>query len=88
MSKISEQKVLEAYPIAKEEPSSFINQETLNSSRRTGYIVGYDQALQDFLEKARTWLFSNLYRFLINSKEISIDEISRNFKDYIQEGKA
>lgn len=52
MSKISEQKALEAYPLPKEETesTSFINQETFNSAKRTGYIVGYDQALKDIKE--------------------------------------
>ena len=49
MSKIAEQKALEAYPLPKEEPesTSFINKETFNSAKRTGYIAGYDQAMQD-----------------------------------------
>lgn len=43
---------MEAYPKAKEEPYSteFINHETLNSSKREGYIKGYDQAVQDIKE--------------------------------------
>ena len=54
MSKIAEQKALEAYPRAKEEPYStgFINKETLNSSKREGYIAGYDQAMKDIQEQA------------------------------------
>ena len=49
MSKIAEQKALEAYPLPKEESksTSFINQETFNSSKRTGYIKGYDAAIQE-----------------------------------------
>ena len=52
MSKISEQKALEAYPLPKEESysASFINQETFNSSKRIGYIKGYDTAIQDIKE--------------------------------------
>ena len=54
MSKISEQKALEAYPKSNEEPysTSFINQETFNVSKRTGYVKGCDQAMKDFIEKA------------------------------------
>lgn len=50
MSKIAEQKALEEYPLPKENSSSFINQETFNSAKRTGYIKGYDQAMQDIKE--------------------------------------
>lgn len=55
MSKISEQKALEAYPKAKEEPYStgFINRETFNSSKREGYIMGYDQALCDIKHRVK-----------------------------------
>lgn len=52
MNKISEQKALEEYPLPKEESesTSFINRETFNSAKRTGYIVGYGQAMKDIKE--------------------------------------
>ena len=43
MSKISEQKALEAYQYGCH---------TFVESKREGYIKGYDQAMPDFLEKA------------------------------------
>lgn len=58
--------------------------ENLRVAYMLGLKEGYDQAMQDFLEKARTWFFSDLYKYLVNSKEISIDEISRYFKNYMQ----
>lgn len=84
MSKISEQKALEAYPLPKEETesTSFINQETFNSSKRTGYIQGYDQAMQDFLEKACEWwntIPDDTYGF--NPCKIYVEQ----FKKYMQD---
>ena len=54
MSKISEQKALEAYPesLYIGYPDSWSRYKTL----REGYIKGYDQAMQDFMEKACDWL--------------------------------
>lgn len=77
MSDISKQKALEAYPLPKEESYStaFINQETFNSAKRTGYEKGYDQAMQDFLEKAEKILTERMY--------FSDDE-AKEFKNYIQ----
>jgi len=51
MSKISEQKALEAYPTPLDD-SPFVSKGFIDEKRREGYIVGYDQAMQDFLEKA------------------------------------
>lgn len=85
MSKIAEKKALEEYPLPKEESysTSFINQETFNSSKRTGYIKGYDQAIQDFLEKAITFLNGNLLKVLlfdISDKKQFVEQ----FKNYMQ----
>ena len=55
MSKISEQKAIELYP----ENKSYYRIEgwiDVNKEERVGYIKGYDQAMQDFLEKACEWL--------------------------------
>jgi len=84
--KISEEKALEEYPIdiIPDNDTMGFTSSDRNEVIRLGYIQGYDQAMQDFLEKARTWFFSDLYKYLVNSKEISIDEISRHFKNYMQ----
>lgn len=84
MSKIAEQKALETYPLPKEETesTSFINQETFNSAKRTGYIVGYDQALQDFLEKAEKWLEST---FKSIAGYNCGGDLMNNFKNYMQD---
>jgi hypothetical protein len=83
MSKIAEEKALEAYPLPKEEShsTSFINQETFNSAKRTGYIVGYDQAMQDFMEKACEWIE---IKIICYSKR-EYEELIEQFKNYIKE---
>jgi hypothetical protein len=50
MSKISEQKALEAYPI---ESHEFYD---CDYKERNAYAKGYEQATQDFLEKAMEYL--------------------------------
>ena len=52
MSKISEQKVLEAYPKETYYDRDVCDYVDVNAVKRDGYIKGYDQAMQDFLEKA------------------------------------
>lgn len=93
MSEISEQKALEAYPKAKEEPYStgFINKETLNSSKREGYIIGFDQGFQYFMEKAERYLQYTLYdRVEIEVYGTLIPDIIckkgfiENFKNYMK----
>lgn len=54
MSKIAEQKALEAYPIAYYRNGGGIDD--ANASDRAVYEEGYDQALQDFMEKACEYL--------------------------------
>lgn len=46
MSKIAEQKALEAYPTPLDN-SPFVSKGFIDEKRREGYIVGYDQAMQD-----------------------------------------
>lgn len=90
MSKIAEKKALEEYPLPKEESEStaFINQETFNVSKRTGYIKGYDQATQDFLEKACEWL-KHAEGYIITSEggDSSIDctLFIEDFKNHMQD---
>lgn len=52
MSKIAEQKALEAYP-EKTDNVAFITENTFNVSKRIGYIKGYDQAMKDIQEQAK-----------------------------------
>ena len=54
MSKIAEQKALEAYPIAYYSNGGGIDD--ANASDRAVYEEGYNQAMQDFLEKACEYL--------------------------------
>ena len=62
MSKISEQKALEAYPIRKEwVGNQYGGLEDINSLSREKYQEGYDQAFQDFMEKAERYLNYTLY---------------------------
>jgi hypothetical protein len=75
---------LEEYPLPKEEPysTSFINQETFNSAKRTGYIKGYDQAMQDFMEKACEWLSKNARNYY--SAYATSDKLIEDFKNNMQ----
>ena len=86
MSKISEQKALEAYPA-----NEFFNNESgmLEDSHRElriGYEEGYDQAMQDFLEKACEWLLHNTMRELLMNSESTelVEDFIEDFKNYMQ----
>ena len=59
MSNIAEQKALEAYPIIEGNSIDWGQYEDLNEDTREAYIVGYDQAMQDFLEKAKEFFIEN-----------------------------
>lgn len=52
MSKISEQKALEVYPRETYYDRDVCDYVDINAVKRDGYIEGYDQAMQDFIEKA------------------------------------
>ena len=75
MSKISEQKALEEYPVVE-----FFNEngmlEDAYRDIRIGYEEGYDQAMQDFLEKAE-----RSFLILFDSP---IDKFEQ-FKNYMQD---
>lgn len=82
MSKIAEKKALEAYPEI-EGLETYFDRDyictkpiDLNQQRRKGYIKGYDQAMQDFLEKAEKILTERMY--------FSDDE-AKEFKNYMKE---
>lgn len=81
MSKIAEQKALEVYPKAYYCNGGGIDD--ANASDRAVYEEGYDQAIQDFLEKAEKWIEDN---FSI-SEGMSGYWVANNFKNYIQKEK-
>lgn len=81
MSKISEQKALEAYPphYQKLAGDGYFD---MSLEKREGYIQGYDQAFQDFLEKAERWLeptFKSIAGYNCGG------DLINDFKKYIQD---
>lgn len=85
MSKISEQKALEAYPNKEGTVyHSFFGVLKFdgNAAERRGYQEGYDQAFQDFLEKACEWLeptFKNIAGYNCGG------DLINDFKNYMQD---
>lgn len=77
MSKTAEQKALEEY-----QPCINSNGFDLAEARREGYIKCHNQAVQDFLEKACTYLFDNLPHIWDITKTVSFID---NFKIYMQD---
>lgn len=75
MSKIAENKALEAYPICNCYNEQCMMQEDVNLELRIGYEEGYDQAMQDFLKKAEKWLESRLPYCIANFKNYMQDEM-------------
>ncbi len=75
MSKISEQKALEAYP------QEYDNLLDANVDRRIGYRQGYDQAFQDFLEKAEKFFKNELY-VSVSDQICSMNEF-KTMKDFV-----
>lgn len=69
MSKIAENKALEAYPIV-------VSEQTIPC--RLSYSEGYDQAMQDFLEKALKFLRHELYH------TTSQKDLEEQFKNYMK----
>lgn len=91
MSKIAEQKALEEYSdVTLEECNgdtkmmNYCNND--NSSLREGYIKGYDQAMQDFMEKACKYLESLTVREFAGAKpeRVMDDYDIQQFKKYMQ----
>ena len=89
MSKMSEQKALEAYPFEPIECGGGIADS--NSEYRGLYQEGYDQAFQDFMEKAERYLQNTLYgRVEIEVYGTLIPDIIckkgfiENFKNYMK----
>lgn len=88
MSKIAEQKALETYPEIEGSETYFDRDYIctkpidLNKQRRQGYIKGYEQAMQDFMEKASKYLFDNLPHIIDITQTVSFID---NFKIYMQD---
>jgi hypothetical protein len=78
MSKISEQKALEAYP-----PCINSNGFDLAEARREGYTKGYDQAMQDFLEKADEFLYLQLNNGSIECGNVK--NLFKQLKNYMED---
>ena len=94
MSKIAESKALEAYPEAEVKYKTLVMLEggglievDLNIQKRDGYIKGYDQAMQDFLDKACEWLEdTQLENFICRDDGVYFDneKLIEQFKNYIK----
>jgi len=83
MSKISEQKALGAYPIKEEwVGNQYGGLEDINSLSREKYQEGYDQAMQDFLEKACSFIRERRYK--MNAQVQGVEYIIEQFKNYMQ----
>jgi hypothetical protein len=80
MSKIAEKKALEAYPILFSERNGHDNS---FKDRRESYIKGYNQAMQDFLEKAEDAI-SMIGNHCVG-EDYSFDQIWEQFKNYMEE---
>lgn len=98
MSKIAEKKALKEYPkdyaYAKcdEDETNYCEIDSdgikwlkvdINKTNRDCYIKGYDQAMQDFMEKACDYLQKNLWRVVIEDGEFR-QRFVTDFKNYIQ----
>lgn len=83
MSKIAETKALEAYPI-------LIGKDSVekgfdwNEEYREVYIQGYDQAMQDFLEKAEKYLVPHIQSILLGDMH-DTSVFVQDFKNYMQD---
>jgi hypothetical protein len=83
MSKISEKKALEAYPIKEEwVGNQYGGLEDINSLSREKYQEGYDQAMQDFMEKAERWLEIHMPFGEVSHE--SVYDCIQGFKNYMQ----
>ena len=82
MTKLAEQKALEAYPTPLDN-DPFISKGFVEEKNREGYIKGYDQAMQDFLEKAEEFLYLQLNNGSIECG--NIEKLIEQFKNYMQD---
>lgn len=85
MSKTAEQKALEAYPIEYYRNGGGIDD--ANASDRAVYEEGYDQAFQDFMEKAEEWFEdTQLENFICRDDGIYFENerFIEQFKNYMK----
>jgi len=80
MSKTAEKKALEAYPISVSKTSVEAGFDW-NEEYRDVFMEGYEQAMEDFMEKACEWL--NEYEN--GTTIIDIDSFIKGFKKYMEE---
>lgn len=84
MSKIAEQKALEAYPSTDRDPNGiFVH------VRREDYVKGYDQAFKDFMEKAEEFFKNELYvsisdKICSHNNFTSVSNFIEQFKNYMR----
>lgn len=91
MSKIAVQKSFKEYPLRtlKDFEKDFERVEVFDGNifERQAYIKGYDQAMQDFLEKACEWLKdTQLENFICFDDGICFnnEKLVERFKNYMQ----
>lgn len=87
MSKIAEQKALEAYP--QKIGYTDMGDVDWNLPQRNAYLLGYDQAMQDFLEKAEKFFKNELYvsvsdQICSQNDFTSMPNFVKYFKNYMQ----
>jgi hypothetical protein len=89
MSKISEQKALEEYPEDLRVLPFGQNPQDINVNKRTYYQKGYDQAMQDFLDKACEWLKGNSKKYVVCYEDgyshYAYNSMIEDFKNYMQD---
>lgn len=84
MSNISKQKALEAYPRAYYRNGGGIDD--ANASDRAVYEEGYDQAIQDFMDKACEYLRMEFVDMgLRYIRGCAVDDEIKMFKKYMQD---
>lgn len=90
MNRIAEQKAMEAYPFEPIECGGGIADS--NSECRGLYQEGYDQAMQDFLEKAERFFkeelftrFSGIEYRVASNKCINLQQFIEQFKNYMED---
>ena len=96
MSKIAEQKASEEYPIdiIPDNDTMGFTSSDRNEVIRLGYIQGYDQAMQDFLEKAEEFFYEqfdihphdcHVVQYVSDTLLENMDGFVEQFKKYMQD---
>ena len=96
MSKVAEQKALEEYPIViiPDDDTMGFTSSDRNEVIRFGYIKGYDQAMQDFLEKAEEFFYEqfdihphdcHVVQYVSDTPLENMDDFIEQFKNYMQD---